>query len=95
MAKEMLDPEIALGRFNRLIQDLLRGNPNRNCFYPFEIELLLDMETCDLGRSNKREVLRQYQKAVQRHFERGGETPLKLSEYLAQKRARYHMRRTA
>ena len=50
--------------FNRLIQELLRGNMNRNTFRPWEIELLLDIEACSLRESSKREILRRYQRAV-------------------------------
>jgi len=76
------DSEAVLAQFNRLIQELLRGNMHRNTFRPWEIELLLDIESCNLRESSKRETLRRYQKAVQRHMEKGARLPLKLSEYL-------------
>jgi hypothetical protein len=74
-----------LRQFNRLIQELLRGSLNRNTFQPWEIEILLDIDSCDLGDANRRELLKRYQKAANRYFERGGRTLLKLSEYLAKK----------
>jgi hypothetical protein len=77
------DSEAVLAQFNRLIQELLRGNLNRNTFRPWEIELLLDIESCSLRDASKRDTLRRYQKAVQRHMEKGASTPLKLSEYLS------------
>ena len=77
------DSEAVLAQFNRLIQELLRGNMNRNTFRPWEIELLLDIEACSLRDSSKRDTLKRYQKAVQRHMEKGAPTPLKLSEYLS------------
>jgi hypothetical protein len=77
-----------LAQFNRLIQELLRGNMHRNTFRPWEIELLLDIETCNLRESTKRETLRRYQRAVQRHMEKGARTPLKLSEYLESVKAK-------
>ncbi|HLX42681.1 MAG TPA: hypothetical protein VKR43_04570 [Bryobacteraceae bacterium] len=55
---------------------------HRNTFRPWEIELLLDIESCNLRESSKRETLRRYQKAVQRHMDKGARLPLKLSEYL-------------
>ena len=55
----------------------------RNTFRPWEIELLLDIESCNLREINKRDTLRRYQKAVQRHMEKGARVPLKLSEYLS------------
>ncbi len=54
----------------------------RNTFRPWEVDLLLDIESCNLRESSKRETLRRYQKAVQRHMEKGARLPLKLSEYL-------------
>lgn len=77
--------EDRLRQFNKLIQELLRGSLNRNTFQPWEIEILLDIDSCDLGDTNRRELLKRYQKAANRYFERGGRTLLKLSEYLAKK----------
>ena len=88
MLDTLPDSETVLAQFNRLIQELLRGNMNRNTFRPWEIELLLDIETCDMRDSAKRETLRRYQKAVQRHMEKGARLPLKLSEYLEAQRSR-------
>jgi len=82
------DSDAVLAQFNRLIQELLRGNMNRNTFRPWEIELLLDIETCNLRESSKRDTLRRYQKAVQRHMEKGARLPLKLSEYLENVKAK-------
>ena len=76
------DSEAVLAQFNRLIQELLRGNMHRNTFRPWEIDLLLDIESCNLRESHKRDTLKRYQKAVQRHMEKGARLPLKLSEYL-------------
>jgi len=82
------DSETVLAQFNRLIQELLRGNMHRNTFRPWEIELLLDIESCSLREAHKRDTLRRYQKAVQRHMEKGARLPLKLSEYLAAVKAK-------
>ncbi len=76
------DSDAVLAQFNRLIAEILRGSLNRNTFRPWEIDLLLDIETCDFGDVNKRETLKRYQKAVQRHMEKGARLPFKLSEYL-------------
>lgn len=88
MVDSLPDSETVLAQFNRLIQELLRGTMSRNCFRPWEIELLLDIESCNLRDASKREVLRRYQKAVQRHMEKGARLPLKLSEYLDGQKAR-------
>jgi len=61
---------------------LIRGNMNRNTFQPWEIEILLDIDACQIREPVKRETLRRYQKAVQRAMEKGAPTPLRLSEYL-------------
>jgi hypothetical protein len=79
------DLDAQLGQFNRLIQELLRGKIQRNTFQPWEIELLLDIEACDLREGSRREVLRRYQKAANKYIERGAPSLLKLSEYLAKK----------
>ena len=76
------DSDAVLNQFNRLIQELLRGNMARNTFRPWEIDLLLDIEFCNLRDAARRETLRRYQRAVQRHMEKGARLPLKLSEYL-------------
>ena len=83
MDESLPDSDAVLAQFNRLVQELLRGNMHRNTFRPWEIELLLDIEGCSLRETNKRDILRRYQKAVQRHMEKGARLPLKLSEYLA------------
>ncbi|HLG98759.1 MAG TPA: hypothetical protein VKX49_20780 [Bryobacteraceae bacterium] len=87
MSVENQDPEVVLNRFNKLLQDLVRGTLNRNTFQSWEIEILLDIETCNVKEPVKRETLRRYQKAVQRSMEKGARSPLKLSEYLEGKKS--------
>jgi hypothetical protein len=82
------DSDTVLAQFNRLIQELLRGSLNRNTFRPWEIRLLLDIEDCEFKDGNKREILRRYQRAVQRHMEKGARLPFKLSEYLESLRSK-------
>ena len=82
MVDVVQDSEAMLARFNKLIQEILRGSISRNTFRPWEVEILLDIESCNLREVPKREILRRYQKAVQRAMEKGAPTPLKLSEYL-------------
>ena len=74
--------EIRLHQFNKLMQELLRGKIQRNTFQQWEVEVLLDIEACELRESNRREVLRRYQRAANKYVDRGGRTLLKLSEYL-------------
>ena len=82
MHDSLPDSDAILAQYNRLVQELLRGNMHRNTFRPWEIELLLDIESCNLREASKRETLRRYQKAVQRQMEKGARLPMKLSEYL-------------
>src|SRR5580700_12165784 len=82
MYESQPDSDAVLAQFNRLVQELLRGNMRRNTFRPWEVELLLDIEGCNLRESAKREVLKRYQKAVQKQMEKGARLPLKLTEYL-------------
>jgi hypothetical protein len=82
------DSDAVLARFNKLIQELLRGSINRNTFRHWEIDLLLDIENCDLKDANKKETLRRYQRSVQRQMEKGAERPMKLSEYLGALKAK-------
>lgn len=82
MYDSLPDSDTVLAQFNRLMQELLRGNMNRNTFRPWEVDLLLDIESCNLRDGARRETLRRYQRAVQRHMEKGARLPLKLSEYL-------------
>ena len=82
MYDSLPDSDTVLAQFNRLMQELLRGNLNRNTFRPWEVQLLLDIDHCDLRDSSRRETLWRYQRAVQRHMEKGARLPLKLSEYL-------------
>jgi hypothetical protein len=77
--------EAKLLQFNRLLAELLRGKIVRTTFQPWEVDLLLDIEACQLKEVNRREILRRYQKAANRYVDRGGRRLLKLSEYLAKK----------
>ena len=87
-ADDLVLAELMLNRFRRLIGELQRGSITRNDFQPWEIELLLDIETCQFERRRKPELLRQYQKAVERQMELGGGPPMKLSEFLQMRAAK-------
>lgn len=77
--------ETRLIQFNKLMAELVRGRIQRTTFQPWEIEILLDIEACDLRDGNRRQALKRYQRAANRYVDRGGRTMLKLSEYLAKK----------
>jgi hypothetical protein len=74
--------ELMLNRFRRLMADLQRGAISRNDFQPWEVEILLDMSNCELDRRRRADILRQYQKAVEKQMETGPGPPMKLSEFL-------------
>ena len=86
-ADDLVDQELMLNRFNRLMGELMRGAITRNVFQPWEIDLLLDIETCRLDRRRRLEIMRQYQKAVERQMSTGSGPPMKLSAYLAMRAA--------
>ena len=81
-AEDLIQLELMLNRFNRLISELLRGAIVRTTFQPWEVDLLLDMQNCEIEPRKRPEILRQYQKAVQKQMECGPGPPMKLSEYL-------------
>ena len=81
-AEEPIDRELMLNRFNRLIGEVMRGALARNSFQPWEVEILLDLENCQLERRRRQEILRQYQRAVERQMTNGPGPPMKLSEFL-------------
>lgn len=87
-ADDLVELEIMLNRFNRLIAEVMQGDCRRNSFLPWELDILLDMESCQLERRRRLEILRQYRRAVQRQMERGPGPPLKLSEFLKMRAAR-------
>jgi hypothetical protein len=83
------DQELMLNRFRQLIGDLIRESVTRNCFLPWEIDLLLDLEACPLRPHERRELLNRYLRAVERQFDKGADAPMKLSEFLVQRQARH------
>ena len=74
--------ERQLHRFKRLFGELLRGEIRRNNFEPWEVALLLDLETCQLPSRRRVEILRQYERAVIRQLESSPGPPMKLSHFL-------------
>lgn len=83
----MPDTSQLLLRFNRLMRDVENGAATRNCFLPWEVELLLDLDACGLPSTDRRKVLARYRRAARRRLERGSQ-PMKLSEYLRECAAR-------
>ena len=88
MADELIELELMLNRFTRLIGEVMRGTLVRNAFQPWEVAILLDLESCKLHGHRRRETLRQYQRAVEKQMETGPGPPMKLSEFLADRALR-------
>ena len=86
-ADDLVEQELTLNRFNRLMGEIMRGAITRNVFQTWEIDLLLDIESCPLERRRRLEILRQYQKAVERQLDTGPGPPMKLSVFLAMRAA--------
>ena len=78
---DLIEIELMLNRFRRLMGEVQAGRAQRNNFAPWEIEILLDIEKCRLGR-RRVNMLRRYQKAVERQIENGCGPPMKLSQFL-------------
>ncbi|MCX6594142.1 MAG: hypothetical protein NTZ56_21725 [Acidobacteria bacterium] len=88
MADIFYDSEVILPRFNRLLQDVIKGSFQRTSFEPWEVELLLDIQACVSEIETRRDLLKRYQKAVQRQLGRRGQRPMLLSEYVESLRSR-------
>jgi hypothetical protein len=80
--EDLIEQELMLNRFNRLIGEVMRGAITRNSFQPWEVEILMDLENCQLERRRRLEILRQYQRAVERQMTHGPGPPMKLSQFL-------------
>jgi hypothetical protein len=86
-ADDLVEQELMLHRFNRLMGEIMRGAITRNAFQAWEIDVLLDLESCPLERRGRLEILRQYQNAVERQLDTGPGPPMKLSVFLAMRAA--------
>jgi hypothetical protein len=82
MKETNVDTDYVLPRFNRLIQDVIRGNWQRTAFEPWEITILLDIQSCEQEVQKRRDLLVRYQKAVQRQLANRRAMPMMLSEYV-------------
>jgi hypothetical protein len=81
----MADPKLdkcELTSINQLIQDIIGGTAQRHTFTQWELELLLDLQTCGVRKSARPELLRRYVKAVQQQFAQGSLGPMRLSAFL-------------
>jgi hypothetical protein len=82
MADDLVQLELTLNRFRRLLRELDRGMLARHTFCPREIELILDFQQCPLPVRRRTEILCRYERAVARLMETGPGPPMKFSEFL-------------
>ena len=81
-ADDLVSRELMFNRFQRLIAEVIRGEMRRTVFQSWEVDLLIDIETCRLSSKRRVGTLRQYVRAVERQLEKGPGPPMKLSEFL-------------
>lgn len=67
---------------HQLVQEIIGGSVRRNTFSQWELELLLDLQTCGVRKGSRSETLRRYLRAVQQHYSQGAMGPLRLSTFL-------------
>lgn len=68
--------------FNQLVQELISGTIQRHVFTQWELDLLLDLQTCSIRKCARPDVLRRYLKAVQQHFAEDTSSLLRLSAFV-------------
>jgi hypothetical protein len=76
------DKVAVLAQFSILMDELLRTGLRRAKFQQWEIDILLDIESCPLGDIAKRTALHEYENAVQSEMESGAPLPMRFSEFL-------------
>jgi hypothetical protein len=81
-ADDLVERELMFHRFRRLITEVIRGQMKRTVFQPWEVEILIDIDSCSVPARRRVGALRHYLTAVERQLERGPGPPMKLSEFL-------------
>ena len=85
-ADDLVARELMFNRFQRLIAEVIRGETRRTVFQSWEVDILIDIEGCALDPKRRVGTLRQYVRAVERQLDNGPGPPMKLSEFLDQRR---------
>ena len=85
---DLIELELMLNRFRRLMGEVRRGDLTRNSFQPWEVDILLDFADCILEGGERVETLRQYEKAVEKQMEMGPGPPMTLSRFLQRRMTR-------
>ena len=89
-----MDPA-KIAQFNSLIQEVIVGQPRRHVFLPWELAILLDIESCTVRQSSREDLLRRYQRAAYQHAATGARELLKFSEFLQQVRRKRQLPKAA
>lgn len=74
--------------FNELVQEVIGGAVSRHTFNQWQIELLLDLQSCRVRKSARPNLLRNYLKEVHQGFAEGASTPLRFSSFMERHRRR-------
>ncbi len=61
-----MDPA-KIAQFNGLIQGVIGGRQHRHVFQPWELAILLDIESCTVRQCSREDLLRRYQRAAYQH----------------------------
>lgn len=77
-----------LASFSQLVQEVIGGAVGRHTFNKWELELLLDLQSCRLRKSNRPKLLRHYLKAVHQGIAEGASSPLRFSSFVERHRRR-------
>lgn len=80
--------ERRLSQLDRLLAEMIAGDFSRTTFQPWEVEILLDIQSCATSGLSRKQLLKRYQKAAHRWFCRGGRTLLLLSDYMSKRHRR-------
>lgn len=88
VADDLVERELMLSRFRRLIAELLTGRVTRTLFEAWEVEILVDIEACAIDPKRRERELRRYERATIRQLENGPGPPMKYSEYVQRRSTR-------
>jgi len=80
-----------LTSFSQFVQEVIGGAVRRHTFTEWELELLLDLQTCPVRKSARADLLRRYLKAVHRDFAEGAASPLRFSSFVERRKQRHRV----
>jgi hypothetical protein len=77
-----------LTSFSQLVQEVIGGAIRRHTFSEWELDLLLDLQTCHIRKSARPDVLRGYLKVVHQSFAAGAAKPPRFASFVERRRHR-------